>query len=161
MVKIKDNYGKFLSMMLDTLDRKPVTNQEARNNFTDCLLEYCWIIYSLTPLTLLNNSPLKYHQEFAQKLDILLGRYMSIGNDFITDDKLNTFLSEVQSKMMDWTETEELELKKEEKRYYIEGARKNGSNRGVNSEWSWQEEKAETIKNALEKHKELAFNNLG
>ena len=148
-------------MMLNTLDRKPVTNKESRNHFKDCLLEYCWILYSLTPITLSNNSPIKQHQNYASKLDILLGRYMNIGDDFLTNDKLNIFLSEMQSKMMDWTESEELELKKEEKRHYTEGAWKNGSNRGVNSEWSWQEEKAETIKNALEKHKELAFNNLG
>jgi len=161
MIQIKDNYGTFLSMMLNTLNRKPVTNQEARDNFKQCLIDYCFILYSLAPITLSNNSPLKEHYDYGSKLDILLGRYKMIGDDFLSDDKLNTFLSQMQSMMMKWEESDEKELHKEEKRHYTEQSWKNGSNRGTQSEWTWQEERADTIKSALERHKNLAFNNLG
>lgn len=161
MIQIKENYGTFLSMMLTTLDKKSVTNQEARNNFKQCITDYCWVLYSMSPLTLSNNSPLKKHYDYGLQLDTLLGRYKMIGSDYLSDDKLDTFLSKLQSMMMDWTTSEENELHKEEKQYYIREAWKNGSNKGVNSEWSWQEEKSDTIKSALERHKDLAFKNLG
>ena len=51
MINIKENYGKFLSMMLNTMDRKNVTNQEARRNFKECIIDYCWVLYTMTPLT--------------------------------------------------------------------------------------------------------------
>ena len=161
MINIKENYGKFLSMMLNTMDRKNVTNQEARRNFKECIIDYCQVLYTMTPLTLSNNSPLKKHYDYATKLDILLGRYKMIGNDYLSDDKLDTFLTQMQSMMMEWNTSDELELAKEEKQYYLKEAWKNGSNRGVESEWSWQEEKSNTIKSALERHKDLAFKNLG
>jgi len=161
MLNIKENFGLLLRMLSGTLDRKPVTNKEARMDFTQCVTEYAYILYSIAPLTLFDNSPLKKHQDYASKLDVLLGRYKMLGDEFLSDDKVDTFLSQLQNMMMDWELSDEYELHKEEKKYYTQQAWKNGSNRGTDSQWTWQEEKADTIKSAFQKHKDLAFNNLG
>jgi len=161
MLNIKESNGKLASMLLDVLKRKPVTNQEARNHFIECVLDYSWILYCLSPLTLDNNSPLKQHYDYGIKLDTLLGRYKMIGDEFLSDDRVDIFLSQMQAMMMKWEESEERELYKVEKKHYTDGAWKNGSNRGTQSEWTWQEEKADSIKSALERHKDLAFKNLG
>lgn len=162
MINIKENYGKFLSMIFKTLDRKPVTDKEARDNYKQVLLDYCYFLYSLAPLEINHLSKLRNQYEYAEKLDILLGRYLSIGNDFLSDEKVESFLVKVQDMMRDYLHQDlDIELYKAEKEHYTKGAWKNGSNKGVTSEWTWQEEKADTIKSALERHKDLAFQNLG
>lgn len=162
MVNIKENYGTFLSMILKTLDRKSVTNQEARNNYKEVLLDYCYFLYSLAPLNIKPNSPLRTQYEYGEKLNILLGRYISIGNEFLSDDKVESFLVKLQDMMREYLHQDlDIELYKTEHEHYTREAWINGSNKGVQSEWKWQEDKADTIKSALERHKELAFNNLG
>lgn len=161
MLNIKENYGLLLRMLWGTLDRKPVTNKQATIDFTECVTEYAYILYSLSPLTLSDNSPLKKHYDYGTKLDVLLGRYKMIGDEFLSDDKVETFLSQLQNMMMEWEISDEYELFREEKKYYTQASWKNGSNKGTDSEWTWQEEKADLIKSALERNKELAFNNLG
>lgn len=162
MINIKENYGTFLSMIFKTLDRKQVINQEERNNYKQVLLDYCFFLYSLTPLNITPQSPLRAQYEYAEKLNILLGRYLSIGDEFLSDDKVESFLIKIQDMMRDYLHQDlDIELYREEHEYYSREAWINGSNKGTKSEWVWQEEKAETIKSALERHKDLAFKNLG
>ena len=162
MINIKENYGTFLSMIFKTLDRKQVTNQEARNNYKQVLLDYCFFLYSLAPLNITPQSPLRAHYEYAEKLNILLGRYLNIGNDFLTDDNLQSFLVKLQDMMRDYLHQDlDIELYRAEHEHYRREAWINGSNKGTQSEWTWQEEKADTIKSALQRHKDLAFENLG
>lgn len=162
MINIKENYGTFLSMIFKTLDRKPVTNQEARNNYKEVLLDYCAFIYSLAPLNIKHDSPLRTQYEYAEKLNILLGRYKSIGDEFLSESKLEAFLVKLQDMMRDYLHQDlDIELYRAEHEHYTREAWINGSNKGTDSEWKWQEEKADTIKSALERHKDLAFNNLG
>jgi|14BtaG_2_1085337.scaffolds.fasta_scaffold141664_2 hypothetical protein len=162
MLNIKENYGTFLSMIFKTLDRKSVTDKEARMNYKQVLLDYCFFLYSLTPLNITPQSPLRAQYEYGEKLDILLGRYLSIGDEFLSDDKVESFLVKIQDMMRDYLHQDlDIELYKAEHEHYTDGAWKYGSNKGTQSEWTWQEDKADTIKSALERHKDLAFKNLG
>lgn len=162
MNNITQNYGTFLSMILKTLDRKKVTDSEARANYKEVLLDYCFFLYSLSFLNINQQSKLKAQFDYCEKLNILLGRYNSIGNEFLSDDKVESFLLQLQNMMRDYLHQDlDVELYKEEHKHYTREAWINGSNKGSNSEWKWQEEKADTIKSALERHKELAFSNLG
>ena len=162
MLNIKENYGTFLSMIFKTLDRKEITDSEARKNYKEVLLDYCLFLYSLTPLNITPQSALRTQYEYVEKLDILLGRYISIGDEFLSDDKVESFLVKIQDMMRDYLHQDlDTELYKAEHEHYSREAWINGSNKGTSSEWTWQEDKAETIKSALERHKDLAFSNLG
>ena len=162
MLNIKENYGTFLSMIFKTLDRKEITNSEERKNYKQILLDYCLFLYSLAPLKINIKSPLSSQYQYAEKLNILLGRYISIGDEFLSDNKVESFLVKLQDMMRDYiNEDLDTELYKAEHEHYTRDAWINGSNKGTKSEWTWQEDKADTIKSALERHKDLAFNNLG
>lgn len=161
MLYIKDNYGQFITMMFSTLDRKPVTDQEARNNYKEVLLDYCLFLSSLSPLNIKPNSALYKQYQYVKKLDTLLGRYKNIGDEFLEDDKVEDFLLHLQNMMRDYLHQDLIYvLKEEEKKYYTDLAFRFTPVRGRDSEYSWQEEKAEMIKDAFQKHKELAFENL-
>ena len=158
---IKQEYGMFLSMMFNTLDRKPITNQQDRENYKLVILDYCLELSNMSVLNINNQSPLFNHFEYMKELDRLLVRYKSIGDDIIPDNKLDTFLNKLQNMMRDFLQNDlEEELYKEEKKYYVEGAWKNGSIRGTTSDYTWQEEKSELIKNSFEKYKDGALESL-
>lgn len=119
MAHLTKDYGIFLDMVFSTLDRKPITNQETRGNYKSVLLDYCNFLYKL--------SPLPFHQKFIsqkkyiEKLEVMLGRFQSIGSEFLPDDKVESFLTEMQDYMRDWVndlDKMNSELYKLEKTYY-------------------------------------------
>ena len=119
MATITQNYGDFLTMIFSTLDRKPITNQEDRNNYKEVLLHYCNFLYKLAPLP--SNVYFISQKKFIEKLDVYLGRYKSIGSEFLSDDKLESFLSELQDYMRDYVndmQKAETELFQFEKKFY-------------------------------------------
>jgi len=119
MATITQNYGDFLTMIFSTLDRKPITNQEDRNNYKEVLLDYCNFLYKLAPLP--SNVYFISQKKYIEKLDVYLGRYKSIGSEFLSDDKLESFLSELQDYMRDYVndmQKAETELFQFEKKFY-------------------------------------------
>lgn len=97
---IQRNWGKFLQMIFSTLDRKEVTDIEARENYKEALIDYCQFLYQISPLP--TNSDFGKQQKFLERLDTLLKRYQNIGVDFIEDDNLETFLITLQKHMSDY-----------------------------------------------------------
>ncbi len=119
MATITQNYGDFLTMIFSTLDRKPIRNQEDRNNYKEVLLDYCNFLYKLGPLP--SNVYFISQKKFIEKLDVYLGRYKSIGSEFLPDDKLDSFLTELQDYMRDYVndmQKAETELFQFEKKFY-------------------------------------------
>lgn len=128
MANLKQNKSDFVNMVFSTLDRKPVTNQEARDNYKSVLLDYVNFLDNLSPLP---STPYFISQKkFVEKLEVLLGRFQSIGSDAIPDNKLDTFLTEIQDYMRDWVDdlpNMESELFHLERKFYSSLAYENGS----------------------------------
>ena len=147
MSAITQNYGEFITMLFSTLDRKPVTDIDARNNYKTTLLEYCTFLYKLTPLP--PNFYFASQRKYIDKLEVYLGRYMSIGSEFISDDKLESFLIELQDYMRDWVNDlpkMSSELYQLEKKFYSALAWDNAAYNRVNSNnLGFQNEQQESI----------------
>lgn len=119
MANLKQNKSEFVDMVFSTLDRKPVTDQEARWNYKSVLLDYVNFLDRLSPLP-----PTPYfisQRKYVEKLEIYLDRWKSIGSDFLPDNKLESFLTEMQDYMRDWNDDlirMEQELYYAEKKFY-------------------------------------------
>jgi len=63
---IQQNYGTFLKMMFETLDRRETTDLETRNNYKEVLIDYLQFIYQLSPLP--HSSELALQQKYIDAL---------------------------------------------------------------------------------------------
>lgn len=122
MNTIKRNKGALHSLLFDTLDRKPISDIEARNNYRDILFDYCSFLHRLSAIELSStlNLKLKKQYDFVSKLDTLAQRYKSIGTECIADKNVEAFLNNVQNHMRDWIDADYLEtdLKAEETKWF-------------------------------------------
>jgi hypothetical protein len=118
---ITRNKGILLSLMFNTLDRKPATNQEDRSNYKELLLDYCNFLHRLSFIDAnLLNIKLNKQRSFLDKLDTLTQRYKSIGIDCIPEKSVESFLTNIQDNMKDWIEADYFayDLLSEETKYF-------------------------------------------
>jgi hypothetical protein len=120
------NTGVFLQLVMNTLDRKPVTDTEARENYKSLIIDYYQFLLRLSSIHYDNKLNIKLWKQwvYLSKLDALTQRYKSIGNDTITDDKVEDFLIELQEHMREWINNDYLEtdLRSEETKYFSKTA---------------------------------------
>lgn len=120
------NTGIFLQLIMNTLDRKPVTDQVARDNYKSLIMDYYQFLLRLSSIDYDNKLNLKLSKQYQylNKLDMLTQRYKSIGNDAIKDDKVETFLVELQDHMREWINNDylETELRSEETKHFSKTA---------------------------------------
>ena len=104
------NKGVLQSLILNTLDRKPVVDQEARNNYRDLLYQYTDFLHRLSFVNVDQlNVKLNKHKTFLNKIETLAQRYKSIGDECIREDGLEAFLILIQDHMRDWIDNDWLE----------------------------------------------------
>lgn len=106
---IRRNKGALRNLLLETLDRKPVVNQQDRNNYIDLLYEYMNFLHRLSfvevdPL----NIKLTKHKSLLDKLDTLSQRYKSIGKDAVPEKNIEAFLINIQDHMREWIDADYL-----------------------------------------------------
>jgi hypothetical protein len=123
MDNIRRNKGLLVGLMFDALNRKEVTDLEARNNYKSVLDEYITFLHRLSFIQLSSTLNIKMNKqtEFLNKLDTLAVRNKSIGSvETIPDNKLEMFLVNVQNYMRDWIDDDylEIELRAEESKYF-------------------------------------------
>jgi hypothetical protein len=85
-----------LWMSLSVLDRKPITNQEARENYKEVIWDYLQDLDTLEPINVDKTSTAYEQKEYLLKLITLSDRWNSIGTDFLSDDKVEPFLKKLQ-----------------------------------------------------------------
>jgi len=116
------NKGTLHSLLFDTLNRKVVTDLEARNNYKDLVFDYCNFLHRLSAIQLSStlNSKLNKQYKFLEKLEVLANRYKSIGSDTIPNDKFEDFLENLQTHIREWIDADylEIELKTEEVKWF-------------------------------------------
>ena len=94
--------NKVLWMCLSVLDRKPVTNQESREKYKEVIWDYLMDLQQLEPINVLPQSPAIEQKKFLDSLLILADRWNSIGNEFLSDDKVEPFLIKLQDMCKDY-----------------------------------------------------------
>jgi hypothetical protein len=122
---ISRNYGTLLKLMFNTLDRKEVSDEEARNNYKDLLLDYCHFLYRLSDIEMNSNlnQKLNHQKEFVDKLEKLTERYKSINDDAVPNESLEAFLNNVQEHMKHWVNNDlNIDLRNEETKHYNRSA---------------------------------------
>ena len=88
--------NKVLWMCLSVLDRKPVTDKQARENYKQVVWDYIMDLQHLEPINVLPQSPAIEQKKYLDNLLVLADRWNSIGNEFLSDDKVEPFLIKLQ-----------------------------------------------------------------
>lgn len=123
---ISRNYGTLLDLLFSTLDRKDVTDIEARENYKSVLFEYCTFLHRLADIELSNthNQKLNHQKAFLDKLEKLTERYSSIQHDAIPNKNVEEFLKNVQDHIRHWLNNSDIDtdLRIEETKFYNRAA---------------------------------------
>lgn len=93
---------KVLFMTLSVLDRKPITDLEARNHYKEVLFDYIDDLTTLEPIYVEVNNSAYNHKTYLDKLLVLADRWKSLGDDAIPDDKVEQFLTNLQDNMREY-----------------------------------------------------------
>lgn len=95
---------KVLDVCLDVLDKKPVTDEQARKNYKEVIWDYIRDLSTLEPINIASDNNAYIHKEYLLKLISLGDRYANIGNDALPNDtdKINIFLEKLQDMMKDY-----------------------------------------------------------
>lgn len=91
-----------LLMTLSVLDKKPITDVQTRMNYKEVVWDYITELTTLEPIFIDSNNPAYSHKTYLDKLLTFTDRWKSLGNDFIPDDKVEPFLTQLQDKMRDY-----------------------------------------------------------
>ena len=89
-------------MTLSVLDKKPITDIEARNNYKEVIWEYINDLSTLETIYVDVSNPAYKHKTYLDKLLVLTDRWKSLGDDAIPDDKVDQFLTNLQDNMRDY-----------------------------------------------------------
>ena len=121
MDNIKRNKGLLVGLMFDALNRKEVTDLEARNNYKSVVDDYITFLHRLSFIQLSSNSNVKMNRqvELLNKLDTLSLRNKSIGSvETIPNNKLEAFLTNIHNYMIEWIDADYLETELRTEEYY-------------------------------------------
>ena len=122
MNTINRNKGTLHSLVFDTLDRKSVSDLEARNNYKDLIFDYCNFLHRLSAIQLSSTLNIKLNNQysFLNTLEVLAQRYKSIGSEAIPNDKVEDFLLNLQTHIREWIDADwlEIEIKTEESKWF-------------------------------------------
>jgi hypothetical protein len=129
MDNIRRNKGLLVGLMFDALNRKEVTDLEARNNYKSVLDEYITFLHRLSYIQLSSklNNKLNKQVELLNKLDTLSVRNKNIGSiGAIPDNKLEAFLINIQNYVRDWIDADyfDTELRDEEFKWFSNSSNK-------------------------------------
>lgn len=123
---ISRNYGTLLELLFSTLDRKAVTDEEARENYKTVLFEYCGFLHRLADIELSSNQhqKLNHQKEFLDKLEKLTERFSSIKEDAIPNKNVESFLTTLQDHIKHWVNNPDIDtdLRNEETKFYNRAA---------------------------------------
>ena len=95
---------KVLNVCLDILDKKEITDKQARKNYREVIYDYIADLSSLEPMNISTDNKAYVHKEYLLKLISLGDRYASIGDEALPNDKdkIDTFLKKLQDMMRDY-----------------------------------------------------------
>jgi len=133
MDNIRRNRGLLVGLVFDALNRKEVTDLEARNNYKSVLDEYITFLHRLSFIQLSTTLNVKMNKQvdFLNKLDTLSVRNKSIGSvETIPNDKLEAFLTNIQRHMREWIDADylETELRTEEYKWFSNSSNQQSMN---------------------------------
>lgn len=112
-----------IKFVLSVLKRKEVSDKEARQNFEEVIWDYINNIQSTDDLEIDSTKNSYQHKTYYEKLKILAERYKHIGNEVISDDKVEDFLNDLQNRMRDYLYDDvESELYQLRKKHYTKSA---------------------------------------
>ena len=94
--------NKVLWMCLSVLDRKPIINKEAREKYKEVIWDYLMDLQHLEPINVLPQSSAIEQKKYLTTLLVLADRWNSIGNEFLSDDKVEPFLIKLQDMCKDY-----------------------------------------------------------
>jgi hypothetical protein len=90
------------TMALSVLNRKPITDIFARENYKECIVDYLINLSTLEQLYV-EISDIAYSQkQYLIKLLTLVDRYTKLGDSFLSDDKVEVFLLTLQNNCRDY-----------------------------------------------------------
>jgi hypothetical protein len=89
-------------MTLSVLDKKPITDLEARKNYKVVVYDYITDLISLEPIFVDASNSAYSQKTYLEKLITLTDRWKSIGDDAIPEDKVETFLTNLQDNMREY-----------------------------------------------------------
>jgi hypothetical protein len=89
-------------MTLSVLDKKPITDIQARNNYKEVIWEYINDLSTLETIYVDVSNPAYKHKTYLDKLLVLTDRWKSLGDDAIPDDKVEQFLTNLQDNMREY-----------------------------------------------------------
>jgi hypothetical protein len=105
------NKGILQSLIFNTLDRKLVIDQEARNNYRDLIMDYTFFLHRLSFINIDKlNIKLSKQKAFLDKLETLSQRYKSIGDEAIPEKNVEAFLINIQDHMREWIDNDYLQI---------------------------------------------------
>ena len=138
-----------LLLVLSALRKKPVTDTEARINYTNAVWDYILDLESLSPISVEPTSSAFKQKNYLDKLLILNDRFISIGDEFLTPSAVDSILEKVQDMFREYLD---------DKLYYeFYDLRKNHYAQLINSN---RDDSVPTY-NRLDTLKHAAFKNLG
>lgn len=89
-------------LVLSVLKRKPVTNKEARMNYTEVIYDYILDLESLSLISVPATYASFQQKNYLNKLLILNDRYKSLGDEFLPDSSVESFLDKLQEMAKDY-----------------------------------------------------------
>lgn len=108
-----------LWFVLSQIDRKPVKDVEARNNFKEAIYDYIIDLESLEPINVKPHTPSYPQKEYLNKLLTLTDRWNSIGNESVPEGVLDTFLTKLQDMCRTYLHDDlDVQFKKERQIHY-------------------------------------------
>lgn len=111
--------NQVLYFVLSQIDRKPVTDIEARNKFKEAIFDYIIELQTLEPINVLPSSPAYPQKEYLNKLLTLSDRWNSIKDDAVPDGVLDTFLTKLQDMCRTYLHDDlDIQFKKERQIHY-------------------------------------------
>ena len=91
-----------IKFVLSVLNRKEVTDYDARNNFKEVIWNYINVIQQTEDLEIDSSSKSYNHKVFYEKLKVLSERYKNVGDEVVPSHKLDDFLELLQNNMRDF-----------------------------------------------------------
>lgn len=108
-----------IKFVLSVLNRKEVTDYDARNNFKEVIWNYINVIQQTEDLEIDSSSKSYNHKVFYEKLKVLSERYKNVGDEVVPSHKLDDLLELLQNNMRDFLYDDvESELYNIKKKHY-------------------------------------------
>lgn len=85
------------TMALSVLNKKSITNIFTRENYKECIVDYLINLATIEQIYVETNDTAYKQKQYLLKLLTLADRFNKLGDDFISDDKVEVFLTTLQN----------------------------------------------------------------